>query len=158
MWNISNPKKCPKRLNSMKFSFFLNATRTTTLKWNLKEPMMIKTFGTFNTSSGLIITSSFWETNLFWSNKVVWVIFTHFSKVFFSSFSKIKKNVYFSKIQDVMQYKSFSFQHRMKMKPDLESWRKTIKKEKITEKKHFSENPLISCVICFFPDALKIYI
>ena len=44
---------------------------------------MIKTFVDFNTSSGIIIALRFWETNLFLSNKVVRVIFAHFSKTFF---------------------------------------------------------------------------
>ena len=42
---------------------------------------MIKTVEDFDTSSGFIIASNFWKANLFWSNKVVRVIFTHFSKV-----------------------------------------------------------------------------
>ena len=62
---LAECKKYPKRLNSRKFSFFYKATRTSTLKGNLKKPMMMETFDNFDTSSGNIIASSFWKTNLF---------------------------------------------------------------------------------------------
>ena len=67
----------------------------------------------------------------------MWVIFTHVSKaVFFNK--NHTKNFNFYKTQDLRQYNSINFQHRINTKPGLKSWGKTIKK---MSKKTFLCNP-----------------
>ena len=135
-----------------------------TLKWNLNEPKMIKTGGIFNFSSGFIAASNFGKTNLFWSNKVVWVIFTNFSKAFLF-YKTHTKNANFSKIQDLRHYNSLIFFFTfltIKTKPDLESWGKNIKIKIFRGQKYLgdknSARPLINCATSFFPDAPHIYL
>ena len=150
--STTNQNKYQKHLKSMKSSFFLKATRSSTLKLNAKESIMIKTFGNFNTSSGIIIVSSFWKTYLFCSNKVLWISFTHHSTAFFfTKFTQKITNI--SKIQDLRHHNSSNFQHGVKTKPELESWKK---KRKNTTKLFCNPSNKLRNMI--FPDAPPIYL
>ena len=63
----------------------------------------------------------------------------------------------YKEIQDLSQYNSVNFEDRIKTKPDLESWGKTIK-IKIKKKKYISETPLNNCGTWCFPDALWVHL